>query len=290
MTSDWTISRRTRSNKRFSVRVWALVAIACGALAAPGVARAADSPPGVSDVTAAVDSALAQVDAVAPGAGAAARPAVMQAIGAASTLSSPTAGPAPPAGPPTPDVPAAAPPVTGAPAAVMNSILVPASVPSTAVPPAADVLGLRDAAAGVDRPEPPATPARAVLPAAATGRHASLTPALVATAPAVFTPKTPGAAPDGVGPGARRSGGRPAGDSPAGSTSPRPLPPVPQGPEGPGLTSPGLGGVPGPLLPLLVAALAAALAFASFPFVSRRLPRSAFRKPRRVALAVWHPG
>jgi hypothetical protein len=291
MTSDWTISRRTRTGKRFSVRVWALVAVACGALAAPGVARAAGSPPGMSDLTTAVDSAFAQVDAVAPGAGAAARPAVMQAIGAASTLTSLTAGPAPPAGPPAPDLPDAAPPAAVAPTAVMASVLVPASVPSTAIPPAADALGLRDAAgAGVDRPEPAATPARAVLPQAASGRHASLTPALVDTAPAVFTPKTPGAAPDGVGPGARRSGGRSASDPPAGSTSPRPLPPVPQGPEGPGLTSPGLGGVPGPLLPLLVAALAAALAFASFPFVSRRLPRSAFRKPRRVALAVWHPG
>jgi hypothetical protein len=42
--------------------------------------------------------------------------------------------------------------------------------------------------------------------------------------------------------------------------------------------------------PLLVAALAAALALASFPFTSRLLPRLAFRKPRRVVLAVWHPG
>jgi len=37
-------------------------------------------------------------------------------------------------------------------------------------------------------------------------------------------------------------------------------------------------------------ALAAALVFARFPFRTRLLPRSAFRRPRRVVLAVWHPG
>jgi hypothetical protein len=288
MTPAWTISLRTRTDRPFSVRAWVLAAAACGALAAPGVARAAGSPPGVSDLTTTVDTALAQIDAVAPGAGAAAEPAVIQALGAASALSSLARGPAPPAGPP--DLPEPAPPPAVTPATVTTSVGALASMPPTAVPPAVDAFGPRHAVAGVDRPEPAATLARAVPSAAATGRHASLAPATVTAAPTAVTPTTPGAAPTGVRPSARPSGGRPAGDSPAGATSPRPLPPAPPGPGGPGLTSPGQGGVSGPLLPLLVAALSAALAFASFPFVSRRPPRSAFRKPRRVALAVWHPG
>ncbi len=287
MTPVWTISLRTRTDRQFSVRAWVLAAAVCGALAAPGVARAAGSPAGVIDLTTTVDTALAQVDAVAPGAGAAAEPAVMQALGAASALSSLARGPAPPAGPSGLPEPALPPTVT--PAVVTTSVAVPASVPPTAVPPAVDAFGPRQVVAGVDRPEPAATLARAVPSAAATGRHASLTPAAVATAPTAVTPTTPGAAPTGVRPSARPSGGRSAGGSPAGAIAPGPLPPTPPGPE-PGLTSPGQGGVPGPLLPLLVAALAAALAFASFPFLSRRLPRSAFRKPRRVALAVWAPG
>jgi hypothetical protein len=64
---------------------------------------------------------------------------------------------------------------------------------------------------------------------------------------------------------------------------------VPPGPT-PDLTSPAQAGGQGSFAPLLVAALAAALALASFPFTSRLLPRLAFRKPRRVVLAVWHPG
>jgi hypothetical protein len=51
----------------------------------------------------------------------------------------------------------------------------------------------------------------------------------------------------------------------------------------------GAGGGSPPLL-LLVGALAAGLALFSFPVLRRRLQRTAFLKPRRVALAVWHPG
>ena len=42
--------------------------------------------------------------------------------------------------------------------------------------------------------------------------------------------------------------------------------------------------------PLLVGALAAALLVVFFELLSRLLPRSAFRKPRRLALPPWHPG
>ena len=100
-----------------------------GALVAPGVARAAGSPPGMSmsDLTTTVGTALAQVDAAAPGAGAAAEPAVMQALGAASALSSLARGPAPPAGPP--NLPEPTPPTAVAPAVVTTSVVIPRSCP-----------------------------------------------------------------------------------------------------------------------------------------------------------------
>ena len=276
----------------FSSRM-ALVAAACGALAAPGVARAAGSPPGMSmsDLTTTVDSALAQVDAAAPGAGAAARPAVMQALGAASALSSLAGGPAPPAGPP-------------APTSLSSRHHGRRACRGDDKRRGPGLRALRP----LFRPLPTRWVRATRLWQGSTGpslrrrprarRFLRLQPAITRawrrrrSSPRrqCSPPRRLGRRPAGWGSGARRSGGRSTGDSPTGSTSPRPLPPVPPGPDGPGLTSPGLGGVPGPLLPLLVAALAAALAFASFPFVSRRLPRSAFRKPRRVALAVWHPG
>ena len=55
--------------------------------------------------------------------------------------------------------------------------------------------------------------------------------------------------------------------------------------------APGTSGAGGsaPLL-LLVGALAAGFALFSFPVHRRRLLRTAFLKPRRVVLAVWHPG
>jgi len=46
----------------------------------------------------------------------------------------------------------------------------------------------------------------------------------------------------------------------------------------------------GTTAPLLVAALTAALFYFFFEFLSRLLPRSAFRKRRRLALPPWHPG
>lgn len=66
------------------------------------------------------------------------------------------------------------------------------------------------------------------------------------------------------------------------------LPPLPLPPQG--LNGPAAGGGSGTPAPLLVGALAAALLFVLFEFLSRLLPRSAFRKPRRLALPPWHPG
>ena len=66
---------------------------------------------------------------------------------------------------------------------------------------------------------------------------------------------------------------------------PHRLPPLPVPPQGLNGTTEGGGSAPPPL----VAALAA-LVLVLFEFMSRLLPRSAFRKPRRLALPPWHPG
>jgi hypothetical protein len=98
-------------------------------------------------------------------------------------------------------------------------------------------------------------------------------------------------APAGPEPRARaQPRGDQRGESPAGAVVPqRPLPPAPP-PQRPDLGAPSQGGGQGPLMPLVVAALAAAFALFGFQRQTRRLPHSAFRKPRRVVLPVWHPG
>jgi hypothetical protein len=224
----WTIPPANRVAKPFSRFVCVLAVAACGALAGPAIARAAGSPPGLGEADAQVQSALAQVDAVAPGAGAAVRPAVNQALAMAAAATA--AVPQPPAPAPQPD-PA------------------PATPPAQTVPPAAPPASA-----------PTTTPAQIVSDAVA-----PVMASIGVSAPPLVT-----AAPAGVPP-------------------PVPLPPAPPGPSQ-DLTAPAQAGGLGQLAPLLVAALAAALAFTRFPFRTRLLPRLAFRKPRRVVLSVWHPG
>jgi hypothetical protein len=87
-----------------------------------------------------------------------------------------------------------------------------------------------------------------------------------------------------------RAAARPAGAAPPGRRhAPEPLPPAP-GPNGPDTSSAGQSGGQGVLLPLVLAALAAALALFGFALLPRALPLPAFRKPRRIVLPPWHPG
>jgi hypothetical protein len=65
-----------------------------------------------------------------------------------------------------------------------------------------------------------------------------------------------------------------------------PLPPLPQ----PGAALSAQGGGHGPLMPLVLGALAGVLLAGLFEFLPRTLPLRAFRKPRQIALAPWHPG
>jgi len=279
-----------------------LAAAVCGALAGPALARAASSPPGLADAQAQVESALAQVDAVAPGAGATVRPAVNQAFamaGAATAAAPQPQAPAPPpepapvGPPPAPPAPPAAPPV---PAEIVSNAVAPVMTSLGALPPVPVIVSVGPA---VDESPPRThapislvTPSPAAPAAVGSARVASVTPTAAGAAPRAAALMTPRAAAPAGEPSSDRSSkrGRSSGAAPAGAVlPPRPLPPAPPGP-GQDLTAPAQSGGQGQLAPLLVAALAAALVLARFPFRTRLLPRSAFRRPRRVVLAVWHPG
>src|SRR5205085_47526 len=93
MTGSWTIPPRKRPDKPFSLRAWVLAAAVFAALAAPGVGRAAGPSTGLGGLGDTINSALAQVQAVAPQAVAAAQPAVQQALAAVSTANELAAGP-----------------------------------------------------------------------------------------------------------------------------------------------------------------------------------------------------
>jgi hypothetical protein len=297
----WTIPAANLVGKPFSRWACVLAAAVCGALAGPALARAASAPPGLADAQAQIDSALAQVDAVAPGAGAAVRPDVNQALAMASAATAAVPQSQAPAPPPEP-APAAAPPappaptVPPAPAEIVSNAVTPVMT-SLGLPPPLPValsLGqaLDEASSRTHTPISLATQAPAASAAAGSAHVASVTPAAAGAASqaAAFT-MPQAAAPAGEPSGARSSQrGRSSGAAPAGVVlPPRPLPPAPPGPSQ-DLTAPAQAGGQGQLAPLLVAALAAVLVFARFPFRTRLLPRSAFRRPRRVVLPVWHPG
>jgi hypothetical protein len=67
------------------------------------------------------------------------------------------------------------------------------------------------------------------------------------------------------------------------------VPPVPVPTRDPDGTAQA-GGAAGAFAPLLVAAAASALFVVLLELLSRLLPRSAFREPRRLVLPPWHPG
>lgn len=78
----------------------------------------------------------------------------------------------------------------------------------------------------------------------------------------------------------------------AGMLLPQPFPPSPYSPR-PDLNSAGQSGgngSGGSAMPLVLGILAGAFALFGFGFLSRLLPRPAFRKPGRIALPPWHPG
>jgi hypothetical protein len=255
------------------VRVCALVAvITCGVLAVPATARADPFSIGQQADPAAIETqAMQQAQAAVTDAQAL----VSQEITAASTA-------APKAMAERAIVPSSAAGVEKEAAKTISDALAsvgaaPPTAPAAAAPreqrpsyPAAERKRHRSAlhrhrAAAPVRPSPWAVPAA----------HASSS--LRATSVARLA--APSAAERGRGPAQPDRG--------SGSGPPR-LPPLPVPPQGPsGSAEAGGSGTPAPLL---VGALGAALLFVLFEFLSRLLPRSAFRKPRRLALPPWHPG
>jgi hypothetical protein len=317
---DWTIPSRFPLNKPFA-RGCVLAMVACGALAAPGLARAAN-PAGLVDVAGEVQSALNEADAVAPGVSAAAQPVVSQTLAAVSKASA--APPAPPAPPVSTQPPAAPPaPVVTTPPSGLEPLAAgppaPLSTPAPSAPNAASapldpvaeaeaevrtaiaeaLAPLRTvgwqpqptaAAAPAEKHSSPLAPSERPVPPSGTagGQGASFTPAAREPVIALEALRVAPAGPDSRARAQPRGGER--AERPAGAVVPqRPPPPVPP-PQRPDLGSPSQGGGSGPLMPLVVAALAAAFALFGFQRQTRRLPLSAFRKPRRVVLPVWHPG
>jgi hypothetical protein len=282
----WTIRPGIAAGKPFSRWACVMAAAVCGALASPALSRA--DTPGLGDAAAQVNAALAQVDAVAPGTAAGVQPVVDQAFASASAAM--TAAPHAQAPAPQSNLaPAAVPPAAVAPPStdqIINEVVAPVAPVLEAMNPApAGTLPAHTK----PRPHAPislARPAPAASAAAGSASAASATPAAAGAAYHAAALTAASAAPAGEPSNARHPKRSPA----SGGALPRtPIPPRHHGP-GQDFTAPAQGGGQGQLAPLLVAALAAAVAFTRVSFRTRLLLRSAFRKPRRVALAVWHPG
>jgi hypothetical protein len=250
-------------------------AIACGFIA-PATARAAD-PFGAGQLAQEVDAAVAQATAAASQASGAAG------VGVVSPESTKTLA----------DATKSLEVATTQAAAVASSAATQAeqetqqpaaaSVPSGASPEPAHARVSPKRRAAVHRPRRAArsTPLRSALRTAVVSHTEGKIPSLP-------TPSRRATIADGRGQtgGTRTSRGAP---EPARWPPPRrspPLPPLPQ----PGAALSAQGGGHGPVMPLVLGALAAMLLAALFEFLPRTLPLPAFRKPRQIALAPWHPG
>jgi len=246
------------------VRVCALVAvIACGVLAVPATAR---SDPFSTATQQQADAAISDAQALAS-----------QELAASSSVVATAAASEPES------VPTSA-----------------AGVEREAAKAVSDVIASATAAPTSATATPPPREQRPASPPAAHRNHHRPPPRGRRSAAHVTTPGWAG--PAAAGPSSLRatSGAPPAPASAAqrsrrsatpdhsAGSGPHRLPPVPMPPQG--LNGGAEGGGSGTPTPLLVGALAAALLFVLFEFLSRLLPRSAFRKPRRLVLPPWHPG
>jgi hypothetical protein len=255
-------------------------AIAYCGVAGPGVARAADSL-GVDELTNQTETLVySEINAAIPA----------QSGGAAGIAAS-----AIPAGIPS----APAPPAAAAPA---EDAIIPAAAPLVTMgSPSPEASSALLSVSALPRGQPlPGQQPRASKATGRSGRpRAAVRTAAGLTIPSRALERDVLAANDGASGGRTvlstgsaaqgRSPSRARREAPAGARQPQPLPPVPL-PERPDVSPAGQIVSQGLLLPLMLAALAAALAGFAFEFLPRALPRSAFRKPRCIALQVWHPG
>ena len=246
-------------------------AIACSGLAGPGTARAA-GPAGI-DVSAEVEAALAEVDAVVPQAPTRGDQSVT--LNAGST---------------TVNIPAApvAESVDAEVAAATQPLATTASLPiaptstnqenTPAAPPRAGLEPERDAGKVSGRSKQ-AHAVVGVVSRSTVVSSAHSTAEVVVTSRTLVTSEARSPRP----PRARAQHNAPAG------AVPQRLPPAPLPPR-PDMTSSGQGGGQGSVQPLLLAALAAVFGLFTLSLLPRVLPRPAFRKPRRIVLPPWHPG
>jgi hypothetical protein len=245
-------------------------AIVCG-LVAPAMARAAD-PFGTAQIVQQVDAAVAQATAMVPQAsGAAVAP-----VESAKTLDAATKSL---------EV------ATKQAAAVASSAVAEAQrqTQSAAIASVPAVSGdaARPRVKAHRRTKPHGVPAarRSPAPQSSLGLRSSLLAATDGGGARLLT--SPSTAPSGR----PKSSGAPASRAMPKPTRPLPQrpPPLPRSPQ-PGAALAGQAGGQGPLTPLVVGALAAVLLMMAFEFLPRALPPKAFRKPRLIALAPWHPG
>ena len=255
-------------------RVCALAgAVVCSGLAAPGTARAAG--PGGIDVSAEIEAALAEVDAVLPQAPAPEEQSVTLNLAGSTTVNIP----APPAAESVEtEVAAATQPVAMASSAPIATT--PANPESAPAAPRGAGLAREHGPAKVSgRPKRPGSVVGAVSRTTLLSSAQSTTDVVVTSRVTLITREARSPRP----PRARAQHKAPAG------AVPQRLPPAPLPPR-PDMTSSGQGGGQGSVQPLLLAALAAVFGFFTLSLLPRVFPRPAFRKPRRIVLPPWHPG
>ena len=255
-------------------RVCALAgAIVCSGLAGPGTARAAG--PGGIDVSAEIDAALAEVDAVVPQPPARQGQSVTLNLAGATTVSIPA--------PPAADI------VEKEVAAVTQPVAMAASAPITTTPASPASAPAAPLGAGPAREHGPIkVSGRPKRPSSVVGvvSRTTLLSSAQSTTDVVVTSRGTLVTREARSPRPPRA--RAQHKAPAGAV-PQRLPPAPLPPR-PDMTSSGQGGGQGSVQPLLLAALAAVLGFFTLSLLPRVLPRPAFRKPRRIVLPPWHPG
>ena len=246
-------------------------AIVCGGLAGPGTARAAG--PGGIDVSAEIEAALAEVDAVVPQAPPREEQSVTLDVAGAATENIPT----PPATEGVDaELAAAAQPLAAATTSPMSTTSTSPPRASTA-PPEGGLVRERYVAKVSGRAKRRQTPV-------GDGSRSTLVSSAHSTAEVFATSRATLVSGEASRPPRARAQHNP----PAGAV-PQRLPPAPLPPR-PDMTSSGQGGGQGSAQPLLLAALAAVLGFFTLSLFPRVLPRPAFRKPRRIVLPPWHPG
>jgi hypothetical protein len=266
------VARRSAASR---ARAIAIIAIVCGGLAAPGIARAAD-PFGTADVTGEVDAAVAEAAALVPQEG-----------GRTWTSAAPASS--------TSSVQSAANESGNALEAAATEAVAAASTATTeaggsaAPPPATSVRSTMELRV---RAGPRARTRTVRRASSSTGRSVSTTRSLTlvtssgrSVARASVTSRT--TVVTGSARIRRAHDARSTRTDPAGVV-PQRLPPVPLPPGD--ATSSGQGGGQGPLMPLVVGALAAVMLFLAFELLRRVRSRPAIRTPRRISLPPWHPG